>query len=39
MMMAIGFVVLLILVGIIVALVARSRRTRRSGPTATPTAK
>jgi len=39
MMMAIGFVVLLILVGIVVALVAVSRRTGRSGPTATPTAK
>jgi putative membrane protein len=33
-----GFVVLLILVGIVVALVALSRRTGRSGPTATPTA-
>ena len=34
-----GFVVLLFLVGIVVALVALSCRTGRSGPTATPTAK
>jgi putative membrane protein len=33
-----GFVVLLILVGIVVALVALTRRTGRSGGTATPTA-
>jgi putative membrane protein len=39
MMVSYGFVVLLFLVGIVVALVALSRRTGRSGPTATPTAK
>jgi putative membrane protein len=33
-----GFVVLLILVGIVVALVALSRRTGRGGPAVTPTA-
>jgi putative membrane protein len=38
MMASYGFVVLLILVGIVVALVALSRRTGRSGPTVTPTA-
>jgi putative membrane protein len=38
MMASSGFVVLLILVGIVVALVARSRRTGRSRLTATPTA-
>jgi uncharacterized membrane protein len=36
MMISYGFVVLLILVGIVVALVALSRRTGRNGPTATP---
>ena len=39
MMISYGFVVLLFLVGIVVALVALSRRTGRNGPTATPTAK
>jgi putative membrane protein len=39
MMVSYGFVVLLFLVGIVVALVALSRRTGRSRPTATPTAK
>jgi hypothetical protein len=39
MMVSYGFVVLLFLVGIVVALVALSHRTGRSGPTATPTAK
>jgi putative membrane protein len=39
MMVSYGFVVLLFLVGIVVALVALSRRTGRSGPTAIPTAK
>jgi putative membrane protein len=39
MMISYGFVVLLILVGIVVAFVALSRRTGRNGPTATPTAK
>ena len=39
MMASYGFVVLLFLVGIVVALVALSCRTGRSGPTATPTAK
>jgi putative membrane protein len=39
MMISYGLVVLLFLVGIVVALVALSRRTGRSGPTATPTAK
>jgi putative membrane protein len=39
MMASYGFVVLLFLVGIVVALVALSRRTGRSGPTATPTAR
>jgi putative membrane protein len=38
MMASYGLVVLLILVGIVVALVALSRRTGRSGLTATPTA-
>jgi putative membrane protein len=38
MMISYGLVVLLILVGIVVALVALSRRTGRNGPTATPTA-
>ena len=37
MMISFGFVVLLFLVGIVVALVALSRRTGRNGPTATPT--
>ena len=39
MMVSYGFVVLLFLVGIVVALVALSRRTGRSGPTAPLTAK
>ena len=39
MMASYGFVVLLILVGIVVALVALSRRTGRSGPAAPPSAK
>ena len=39
MMVSYGFVVLLFLVGIVVALVALSRRTGRSGFPATPTAK
>ena len=39
MMVSYGFVVLLFLVGIVVALVSSSRRTGRSGPAATPTAK
>ena len=39
MMVSYGFVVLLFLVGIVVALVALSRRTGRSGPPATPTVK
>ena len=39
MMVSYGFVVLVILVGIVVALVALSRRTGRNGPTATSTAK
>ena len=39
MMISYGFVVLLFLVGIVVALVALSRRTGRNGSTATPTAK
>jgi putative membrane protein len=39
MMISYGFVVLLFLVGIVVALVALSRRTGRSGPTAPLTAK
>jgi putative membrane protein len=34
-----GFVVLLILIGIVAALVALSRRTGRGGPAVTPTAK
>ena len=38
MMASYGFVVLLILVGIVVALIALSRRTGRSGGMATPTA-
>jgi len=39
MMVSYGFVVLLILVGIVVAFVTLSRRTGRSEPRATPTAK
>jgi putative membrane protein len=39
MMISYGFVVLLFLVGIVVALVALSRRTGRNGPAVTPTAK
>ena len=39
MMVGYGFVVLLFLVGIVVALVALSRRTGQSGPAAKPTAK
>jgi putative membrane protein len=38
MMASYGFVVLLILIGIVVALVALSRRTGRGGPAVTPTA-
>jgi putative membrane protein len=38
MMVSYGFVVLLFLVGIVVALVALSRRTGRTAPRATPTA-
>ena len=39
MMVSYGFVVLLFLVGIVVALLALSRRTGCHGPTTTPTAK